>query len=173
MNTIGYQNVGIILQVTPFISPDGLVEMIVAPQISSLSSQTVQISSNYFAPVIDLRSANTVVVTPDGQTVIIGGLIESDKTDSISKVPLLGDIPYLGNLFKHKQKSNTKKELLIFLTPHVVNTPGRAAMLTEGMHPKGDLSHEAFKDAELDQFLDRLPSKTNDVNRASSPGSKH
>jgi hypothetical protein len=46
-------------------------------------------------------------------------------------------------------------------------------MLTEGMRPKGDLSREAFKDAELDQFLDRLPSKTNDINKASSPGSKH
>lgn len=115
VSTVTYQNVGIILLVTPFITPDGLVEMIVAPQISSLSTATVQISTNVFAPVINLRSASTVVVTPDGQTVIIGGLMETDKTTVDSKIPILGDIPLLGALFKRHQKDNTKTELLIFL----------------------------------------------------------
>jgi general secretion pathway protein D len=161
VSTITYQNVGIILQVTPFISRDGLVEMIVAPQISSLSSQKVNISSNFDVPVIELRSANTVVVTPDGQTVIIGGLIETDKTLVDSKIPILGDIPWLGNLFKHKQHADTKKELLIFLTPYVVNQPSRLASLTGAINENGRYSNSAFKDSELDKFFDRLPRNTN------------
>jgi general secretion pathway protein D len=162
-STIAYQNVGIILQVTPFISSDGLVEMIVAPQISDLSSQTVAVSSNTAAPVIDLRSASTVVVTPDGQTVIIGGLMENDKTVIDSKVPLLGDIPLLGALFTHHQKAVTKKELMIFLTPHVVTMPGQIASLSDSEARHADLSRKAFGEQELDKFFDRLPSKPHSV----------
>ncbi len=160
---ISYQNVGIILQVTPFISADGLVEMIVAPQISSLSSQTVQVSSNVSAPVIDLRSASTVVVTPDGQTVIIGGLMENDKTVIDSKIPILGDIPLLGSLFKHKQNAITKKELMIFLTPHVVNMPSQVASLSAREDKNADMSHKAFGEQELDKYFDRLPVKPHTV----------
>ena len=68
------------------------------------------------APLINSRSADTVVVTPDHQTVIIGGLIEDAKGESETKIPFLGDIPLLGNLFKHKIKTEGKTELLI-LTP--------------------------------------------------------
>jgi general secretion pathway protein D len=163
VSTITYQNIGIILQVTPFISNDGLVEMIVAPQISSLSSQTVQIATNLSVPVIDIRSASTVVVTPDGQTVIIGGLMETDKTKIDSKIPLLGDIPLLGYLFKHTQNATTKKELLIFLTPHVVNMPSQLAALTEKDSRNSELSHKAFSEQELDKFFDRLPVKPHTV----------
>lgn len=168
-STIAYQNVGIILQVTPFISSDGLVEMIVSPQISSLSSQTVSISSNTAAPVIDLRSASTVVVTPDGQTVIIGGLMEKDKTVIDSKIPLLGDIPLLGNLFSHKQKAVTKKELMIFLTPHVVSMPGQIASLSHAEERSAEMSRKAFGEHELDKFFDRLPTKPHPV--WNTPGS--
>jgi general secretion pathway protein D len=164
VSTITYQNIGIILQVTPFISNDGLVEMIVSPQISSLSSQTVQIATNLSVPVIDLRSASTVVVTPDGQTAIIGGLMENDKTVIDSKIPFLGDIPLLGNLFKHKQKADTKKELLIFLTPHVVNMPGQnAALAAHEEKTGGELSHKDFGEEQLDKFFDRLPEKPHSV----------
>lgn len=161
VSLITYQNVGIILQVTPFISSDGLVEMIVAPQISSLSSQSVQIATNVSAPVIDLRSASTVVVTPDGQTVVIGGLMENDKTVIDSKIPVLGDIPLLGLLFTHKQRALTKKELMIFLTPHVVLQPTQVASATLHEKSSADLTHKAFTDKQLDQYFDHLPTKPN------------
>ena len=77
INTFTYQKVGIQLDVTPFISDDGMVEMIVTPQTSELSDQTVTVQAGVNAPVISQRSADTVVVTPDGQTVIIGGLIQN------------------------------------------------------------------------------------------------
>jgi general secretion pathway protein D len=95
-----YQPVGIILQVTPFIFENGLVEMIVAPQISALSAQTVAIAPGFNAPAIDIRSASTVVIAPDGETVVIGGLIENDKASVDTKIPILGDIPLLGALFQ-------------------------------------------------------------------------
>ena len=78
-----------------------------------------------YAPNINKRSANTVVVTPDGQTVVIGGLISNEKSSSDSKVPLLGDIPLLGQLFKFSAKSNQKDELLMF--HHAAHRPDAVA----------------------------------------------
>ena len=74
-------------------------------------------------PTINLRSASTVVVTPDGETVVIGGLMETDKATVDTKIPILGDIPGTGCAFPAPQKVNVKTELLIFLTPHVVQMP--------------------------------------------------
>jgi general secretion pathway protein D len=162
ISTIQYQSVGVGLQVTPFITPDGLVEMILSPQISALSSQTVQVSSNVFAPVIDQRAASTVVVTPDGQTVIIGGLMENDKAIIDSKIPILGDIPGLGFLFKHHQKAVTKKELLIFVTPHVVITPTQIAQASHAESSKAELAPKVFTEEELNKFFDTLPIKPKD-----------
>ncbi len=163
VSSVTYQKVGIILDVTPFITPDGLVEMILSPQISSLSTATVQISTNVFAPVIDLRSATTVVVTPDGQTVIIGGLMENEKTVVDTKIPILGDIPLLGNLFKRHQRDNTKTELLIFLTPHVVNNPSQVAAATSGEARKTEIAPKAFSEQELNKYFDTLPMKPADT----------
>ncbi|MGC3961426.1 MAG: hypothetical protein QM813_26920 [Verrucomicrobiota bacterium] len=157
INSVTYEDVGIILRVTPFISNDGLVEMIVAPEISSLTDQTVAISAGVSVPVIAKRSADTVVVTPDGQPVIIGGLMQNNKTGAEYKVPLLGDIPVLGYLFKRTVKSNTKTELLIFMTPHIVQTPGQLLALSEKERSKAVMPKKAFSEEEMNQFIDELP----------------
>jgi len=112
-------------------------------------------------PVIDKRSANTVVVTPDGQTAVIGGLMENDKTTIDSKIPILGDIPLLGALFKRKQNADTKKELIIFLTPHIVTTRAEIAGTATQAHGDAPLGIKSFGEKELDQYLDGLPMKTN------------
>jgi general secretion pathway protein D len=164
INTISYQDVGIILKVTPFITSDGMVQMIVSPQISELSSKTIPISSGpggaIGAPVIDLRSADTVVVTPDSKTVIIGGLMQTQKTSTESKVPLLGDIPLLGAAFRHKVQQEVKTELMIFLTPIIVKDPGQLASLSETERLKAKIPPKAFTEEELNQFLDRVPNKS-------------
>ncbi len=157
INSVEYTDVGIILRVTPFISNDGLVEMIVAPEISSLTDQTVAIANGVSVPVIAKRTADTVVVTPDGHPVIIGGLMQDNKTGAEFKVPILGDIPILGYLFKRKIKNNTKTELLIFMTPHIVQTPGQLLALSEKERSKMVLPKKAFSEAEMDQFLNELP----------------
>jgi general secretion pathway protein D len=123
INTIQYQDVGIILDVTPHINSDGLVVMDVNPEISDESDKTVQIQAGVNAPVFDSRSASTHVGVHDGDTIVIGGLMQDQKTQTINKVPILGDIPYLGLLFQRDQVSKTKTELLIFLTPHVAQAP--------------------------------------------------
>jgi general secretion pathway protein D len=153
INTVTYQDVGIILRVTPFITPEGLVEMIVSPEISSLSATTVPISNTVNSPVIDRRSADTVVVTPSDRTIVIGGLIASQKDDVDAKVPILGDIPLLGYAFKRKKKDDVKTELMIFLTPHVVATPDELATLSANERGKLNLAPTAFEKADISKFL--------------------
>lgn len=160
LNGVSYEDIGIILQVTPFITSDNLVEMIVAPQISTLSEQSVNISSGtnaVGAPVINIRSADTVVVTPDGQTVVIGGLMLNNKTESQNKIPLLGDIPLLGGLFRRTVKNDTKTELLIFLTPRIVKTPAELARVTSQAAGSTRLVPKAFPEDELNRYFETLP----------------
>lgn len=152
-NTVQYQDIGIILRVTPFITSEGLVEMIVTPEISALSDRTVAISDTVNTPVIDKRSADTVVVTPSDRTVVIGGLISNQTTNTDSKVPLLGDIPLLGHAFKRTVKQNTKTELLIFLTPHVVQHPDDLSKLTDLEQGKLELKPTTFKPEDVNKFL--------------------
>lgn len=157
INSVEYTDVGIILRVTPFISNDGLVEMIVSPEISSLTDQTVAIANGVSVPVIAKRAADTVVVTPNGQPVIIGGLMQNNKTGTDNKIPLLGDIPLIGNLFKRQIKSNSKTELLIFMTPHIVETPGQLLALSETERAAAVLPKKAFTEKDMNQFLNELP----------------
>ena len=154
INTVEYEDVGIILRVTPFITSTGLVEMIVAPEISTITDQTIPISDNVNAPVFAKRSAETVVVTGDGKTVVIGGLMERNKTESIRKVPLLGDIPVLGWAFRRKIKEDTKTELLIFLTPYVVNQPDELEQLTRDETDKTELTPNLLPGEPLSKYID-------------------
>lgn len=123
INTIQYEDIGIILNVTPHINPDGLVIMDVAPEISSLTKTTVPISETVNAVVFNKRAASSRVAIRDGQTIVIGGLIEDRLVEQTSKVPVVGDIPLLGLLFQRNETTKAKTELLIFLTPHVAPQP--------------------------------------------------
>ena len=118
-----YESVGIILNVTPHINPDGLVTLDVAPEISQLTAQTVSVGPGVNAPVIADRSAQSRVGIRDGNTIVIGGLMQDQKTLTVSKIPIIGDIPFIGALFARTQVDKTKTELLIFLTPHVAQQP--------------------------------------------------
>ena len=141
--------------------------MILEPQITSIDGSTPgqQIvgsslfSGAVFAPNINKRSANTVVVTPDGQTVVVGGLISNDKSSGDSKVPFLGDIPLLGQLFKFSSKSDQKSELMIFLTPHIVQMPSQLAAMTVRESAQMPMITNSISEQELDQFLERVPVK--------------
>jgi general secretion pathway protein D len=159
INNVTYTPVGIQLNVTPYISTDGYVEMIVTPQDSEIDpTLTEPIAAGVNAPVIDTRTADTVVVTPDGLPVVIGGLIMNDKTSSDSKIPILGDIPVLGILFKHKTTSDTKNELMIFMTPHIVRLPDELPALATSQQ-RQMLLPKSYSEQELDQFLERVPVK--------------
>lgn len=154
INTIQYDNIGIILRVTPFITSDGMVEMIVAPEISNLTDRTVPISNNASAPVIAKRSAETVVVTPNGATAVIGGLMESQRIESVRKIPFLGDLPLLGAAFRRTIKDDSKKELMIFLTPHIISRPSQVEELAATEIARTDLVEKAFTESEMSKFFD-------------------
>ena len=174
-----YTDVGIILNVTPFIGENGLVEMILQPQISSVDTSTPgqliaagssllgAASTPVYAPNLNIRSADTVVVTSDAQTVVIGGLIANTKSSTTSKIPFLGDIPLLGNFFKSTSKTDDKTELLIFLTPHIIQLPSQLAALSIEEKSR-TLTPKSYSEEELDRFLDKLPVKKPAKNNSSS-----
>jgi hypothetical protein len=105
------------------VNPDGLVIMDVQPTISALTQSTVQISEQFSAPITNTRSALSRVAIENGKTIVIGGLMEDRKDEQIHKVPVLGDIPWIGAAFRRVERTKTKTELLIFLTPHVASGP--------------------------------------------------
>lgn len=169
-STYQYQDIGIILRVTPYITSDGLVQMIISPEITSLTDQTVSMGQGVNVPVIAKRAADTVVVTPDGQPVIIGGLMQNQKIDSVSKVPILGDIPLLGLAFQRHQKNDQKTELIIILTPHIVYSPTQLASMSDRERQAAQNIPKAFSERELDRYIDGLPVKRDGVPNA-KPGS--
>ncbi|XHR30201.1 MAG: hypothetical protein ACFUZC_06505 [Chthoniobacteraceae bacterium] len=156
INTVSYQDVGIILRVTPFITGNKSVEMIVAPEISELSGSSVTLSSSASAPIINKRSAETVVVTPNAQTIVIGGLMQKDVSSTTKKVPLLGDIPGLGWAFRYTSKSESKSELLIFLTPYIVGNSEELDRLTVNEANRATLTRQMVTPEEARNELDTL-----------------
>jgi len=130
-STITYQDVGIILRVTPQVDPAGYVNLEINPEISGIGTTTLAVSENFDAPTYFKRSAETQVCIRDGETIIIGGLITDDRTIAETKIPILGDIPFIGRLFSRTQETTKKAELLIIITPHVVPSPDVLAETTE------------------------------------------
>ena len=148
-----YENIGITLRVTPYITPKGLVELNLYPEISETTDETITVAEGLSLPVYASRSAQTVVVTPNGKTVVIGGLMQDNKVESERKVPLLGDIPILGSLFKRKVKEDTKTELLIFLTPFIVENPKDLVSLTDQERSSSTVKAGTESGKRLDEFL--------------------
>jgi general secretion pathway protein D len=118
-NTVAYEQIGIILEVTPTINADGLVIMDVNPSITTALADTVKISDQVNATIFATRLAQCRVAVPNGQTVVVGGLMQDTDSEGVEKIPLLGDLPLLGGLFKRTIAVKEKTELLIFLTPQV------------------------------------------------------
>ena len=112
--TVDRQEIGIKLKVTPQINEGDAVQLLIEQEVSSVSGATsVDIS-------INKREIKTTVIVDDGGTIVLGGLIDEDVQESISKVPLLGDIPILGHLFKSTSSTKRKRNLMVFLKPTIV-----------------------------------------------------
>lgn len=156
INTIRYDDIGIILEVTPHITAERLVQLDVAPEISTLTADTVPISDTADARVIAKRSADTSVVVADTKTVVIGGLMMDTLTESVEKIPMLGDIPWLGTLFSYTKREKEKTELLIFLTPYVVDTPAQSQALSVQENNKADVPPKEFTPRQQEQFRENM-----------------
>ena len=162
INTVTYEDVGIILRVTPYITQGDLVEMIVAPEISSISSTKVTINQGVELQAIDKRAAETVVVTRHGETIVIGGLMQTRKQETRRKVPVLGDIPVLGFAFRRKGVEDVKKELLIFLTPYVIQRPDQVADVTADEASKSSFKTDTFSQDQINTFMESIPVEAKD-----------
>lgn len=114
---VSFREYGIILRFKPIIDSQNRITAAVHTEISSLSGNTVD-----GQPILNTRSADSVVNIYSGSTMVIGGLMDSSETKRVQKVPLLGDIPILGEFFKYTSKSRDKRELLVVITPHIIGT---------------------------------------------------
>ncbi|MFN7170088.1 MAG: secretin N-terminal domain-containing protein, partial [Candidatus Omnitrophota bacterium] len=144
---------GIVLKVTPQVNKDGYITMALQPSV------TTPVKSQFFttAEFVDphKREVKTTVRVKDGDTIVIGGLISTEDKETIKKVPLLGDIPLLGYLFKNRSKDKTDKELIVFITPHIFKeyaTPLTFEGLEREMSVPPNLSKEKAVETTLDKF---------------------
>jgi type IV pilus assembly protein PilQ len=119
---ITYTNLGIMLNVTPRISAENYVNLKVLPEVSRVSDRVKVIVNNgiYEADAYAIRRMETRVMIPSGNTLVLGGLIQDDVREGNTKVPLLGDIPYIGRAFRSDSKTRQKSNLTIFLTPTII-----------------------------------------------------
>ena len=110
---------GIIMSVTPQIGQDGRILLAIHPSITEKVGEAKAPDGNT-APIVDVRETNTVVSVGDGDTVFIGGLMQERTQETIRSVPLLGDIPFVGSLFRHNDQKKKKTELVILITPRIL-----------------------------------------------------
>ena len=153
-----FQDVGIVLNVTPRITANGMVTLDVSQTANDLQGFT-----DFNAPIVNQRQAETTVSVKDGETIVLGGIMRSTVSSKVKKIPLLGDIPILGNLFKSTDKTTSKTELMVFLTPRVVRdmveaqklrqeteqqlSPGVQSKLKGAQQAKGNSSSTTVKGA--------------------------
>ncbi len=130
INDIQRQDVGVKLQITPQITEGDYVKLDIYQEISSLQQADDTILTSV-GPTIDKRSTKTSVVVKDGDTVVVGGLMQDTTENSVTKAPVLGDIPLLGWLFKTKSVTKTKTDLLVFITPHLLKKDESLAQITK------------------------------------------
>ena len=118
--TVDFKKAVLSLKVTPQITPDNRIILDLNVKKDSVGSVIVT-SGGVGVPSIDTREISTQVLVNDGQTVVLGGILETEERNTETKVPLLGDVPVLGHLFKQTRKLNNKDELLIFVTPKILH----------------------------------------------------
>lgn len=124
VTTTRFLDIGIILEVTPHIrkDPEGIpyVQLELEPEVSTATGVANGV------PIRSVRRSTSTANVRDGQTLVIGGIVQNDERNVIQKVPGLGDVPVLGNLFKHKERSAATRELMIFVTPRIYARPEAA-----------------------------------------------
>jgi Flp pilus assembly secretin CpaC len=128
--TVQWKPFGVNLKMKPTISPDNKrVKLEITPEVSSLDFGNGVTVGGLSIPALRTRRAETIVTVPDGGVLAIGGLIQSDQSKAVSKIPVLGDLPIIGQLFRHDTFRNEKSELIILVLPQILDEDG------EPLHP--------------------------------------
>jgi type II secretion system protein D len=157
-STIQYKDIGIILKVKPQVNDSGLISLEITQEISSLG-ETVKVGG-LDEISINKTEATTNLVAQDGETIIIGGLIQEDVSKSKDGIPFLSKIPIIGNLFGNTTDKNTRTELIILLTPHVMKNQQEAGDVTSDYV---DRYKGSTKDKDINKFLkERSQKEKND-----------
>ena len=146
--SIERKDVGITLRITPQITEGNHVKLDIYEEISALKQESTTVVLTV-GPTTTKRATKTSVLVKDNQTVVIGGLMEEREEETVNKIPLLGDIPLLGWLFKNKSVEKKKTNLLIFLTPHIVREPEQLDKLTGEKRLQFARMEERYKEGEL------------------------
>ena len=148
VNSIVRQDVGIILKITPQITEGDHVKLDIYLENSSVVNQSAQLTVTV-GPTINKRSTKTSVVVKDNQIVVVGGLLQDNNEEQITKVPFLGDIPLLGQLFQSKTSSRQKTNLIVFLNPHVIKEAERLAEITKDKQKEFAVAGQRYAEGEL------------------------
>ena len=157
VNSIVRQDVGIILKITPQITEGDHVKLDIYQEISQVKNQSDALTVS-LGPTITKRSTKTSVVVKDNQIVVIGGLMQENDEETVTKMPVLGDIPILGWFFKTKNVTKNKTNLLVFLNPHIIKEPARLAQITEKKQMEFAVKNNRFAEGEiLVKFRDDVP----------------
>lgn len=119
--SVSFIDTGVKLHVTPTIHDDGYITMKIKPEISNEESKPFTASDGTVIPIVDNSEVQTTVRIKDGVTIIIGGLIKDELINNQTKIPILGDLPFFGKAFKSEDRNMQKTEIVIFLTPHIIN----------------------------------------------------
>jgi len=135
-----YKDVGVTLKITPQINQENVVRLQVYVEVVKLKNEAVALATN--TPTTYKRTAQTTVIIQDNSTLVIGGIIGDDVQNNSYKVPLLGDIPVLGWLFKTESQVVDRVNLYIFLTPRIIRNPGEAFSVTKEKRDNAEYHHE-------------------------------
>ncbi len=119
--SVKFKNVGVKLVVKPHVARDSMLRLDIEPEFSVLVTRVTVSSSD--VPVIDTRKVKTVALVKDGQAVVLGGLRKKETSQQVNKVPMLGDIPILGQLFRFEGEATVNTELVVFITPRIIMDP--------------------------------------------------
>lgn len=133
VNSVQYQDTGVILKVTPRVNSGGLVLMDITQEVSDVINTT---TSGIDSPTIEERKINSSVAIQDGETVAMGGLIQDSRSRDRSGIPFLQDIPVLGHLFGQTTNEDKRTELMVLITPHVVDNLEKARGITDELRRK-------------------------------------
>ncbi len=118
--SVNFIEVGVKLFTTPTIHPDGFITLKIKPEVSSVT-RTVVTANNNTIPVVETSEAETTVLVEDGATIVIGGLIKRERIQSVRKIPLMGEAPLVGTLFRSREELDRTTEIVILLTPRIVS----------------------------------------------------
>lgn len=170
-DTINFIDTGTNLFIKPTINPDGMISMNIKPEISAKFGADFESPGGSKVPVVRTTEAETTMIVKDGETIILGGLIEDKLTENENKIPLFGDIPWVGQIFRYNYKKVEKTELVIFITPHLLAFDGTKMKIKEPEEAKQKDSNGMSKNAYLQILSEGIANKIREMANFNAEGS--